>query len=101
MCGNFDIILVHLTRVCQPSATPIALCAMHHPVPILIGWCLVLALRCYVTIWGRQGYALLAIQLVLGAVYTLLIKHNTARVECKELDAPPGIPDPAPLTPSW
>ena len=35
--GNFDIISVHLTRVCQPSATQLALGAMYYLVPILIG----------------------------------------------------------------
>ena len=44
---------------------------------------------------GKQfGYALLAIQLVLGAVYTLLIKHNTARVECKAPDISLSHPEP-------
>ena len=37
MYGNFDIILVHLTRVCQPSATTLAPCAMYFLVPLLIG----------------------------------------------------------------
>ena len=37
MYGNFDIILVHLTRVCQPSTTPLALCAMFYLVSILTG----------------------------------------------------------------
>ena len=34
---NFDIILVHLTRVFQPSTTPLAPCAMFYLVPILTG----------------------------------------------------------------
>jgi hypothetical protein len=37
-CGNFDIILVHLTRVFQPSATPLAPCDVLYLVSILIGW---------------------------------------------------------------
>ena len=35
--GNFNIILVHLTRVCQPSTTPLAPCAMFYLVSILTG----------------------------------------------------------------
>ena len=35
--SNFDIILVHLTRVCQPSTTPLAPCAMFYVVSILTG----------------------------------------------------------------
>ena len=36
-CGNFDIILVHPTRVCQPSTPPLAPCAMFYLVSILTG----------------------------------------------------------------
>ena len=42
--GNFDIILVHLTRVCQPSTPPLAPCAVFCLVSILTGCGLVLAI---------------------------------------------------------
>ena len=35
--GNFDIILVHPTRVCQPSTTPPVPCAVLYVVPMLVG----------------------------------------------------------------
>ena len=35
--GNFDIILVHLTRVCQPSTTPPVPCDVLYVVPMLVG----------------------------------------------------------------
>ena len=44
--GNFDIILVHPTRVCQPSTTPLVPCAMLYLVPMLGGCWLVLGIRC-------------------------------------------------------
>ena len=35
--GNFDIILVHLPGVCQPSTTPPVPCAVLYVVPMLVG----------------------------------------------------------------
>ena len=36
-CGNFDIILVHLTRDFPPSTTPLVPCDVFYLVPMLIG----------------------------------------------------------------
>ena len=47
MCGNLDIVLDHFSRISQHNATLHAPCDMLSSVPMLIGCCLVLAIRCY------------------------------------------------------
>ena len=54
MYGNFDIILDHLSRISQLHPTPYAPWSMPYLCPMLIGWCLVLAIRCC-DLFGLSG----------------------------------------------